>query len=236
MATDAPLVAFTTAAMVPCPGWLSAMTGRLLATGASGVGGPIEPGNHLSPTDRAVALLRYAGYFPTRPDAGSVEPPGDNALYRRDRLIDVAESWADGFWENDVHRALRAQGEILAMAGSAVVSFQGGIGLGAMVLQRFAHARCYGKGRSKRMSLVSRLARAACWPLVPPLLAGRIVGSLRTRRMSLRPWLPALPGLVLLASAWAIGEAVGMVGGTDRSPQPLFPDPMMAHLKRKVRS
>src|SRR5436305_4069416 len=42
-ATDAPLLAFSTAAMLARPGWLAALLDRLEATGAAGVGGAIEP-------------------------------------------------------------------------------------------------------------------------------------------------------------------------------------------------
>lgn len=95
------------------------------------------------------------------------------------------------------------------MAGSAVLTYEGGIGLASMVRQRLAHARRYGAGRSKGLGTPARLARVAVSPLVPPLLCGRIVAALRARKMPLTPWLRAWPGLVTLASAWAIGEAVG---------------------------
>ena len=122
-----------------------------------------------------MALLRYSGYFPPLPDRprGS-SPPGDNALYRRDRLMEVESSWADGFWEVEVHRALRDRGEILAMAEDAVVTFEGGVGLSSMIRQRWAHARRYGAGRSKGLGTMARLARVAACPMVPPLLLGRI--------------------------------------------------------------
>lgn len=209
LATRAPLVAFSTAQMIPRRGWLAALTARLRSTGAAGVGGPIEPGPRLSPTDRAVALLRYSGYFPPLPGPSGSEPPGDNALYRRDRLMEVESSWIDGFWEVDVHRALRDRGHSLAMAEDAVVTFEGGVGLTAMARQRWAHARRYGAGRSGGLGRSARLARVAACPIVPPLLCGRIVAALRARGLALTPWLPAAPELAVLASAWALGEAAG---------------------------
>jgi hypothetical protein len=281
LATDADLVAFTTAQMVPGPGWIDALKARMRETGAAGVGGPIEPGPGLGATDKAVALLRYANYFPTssplppgegpgvrglaspmardhiscraglampmthdsqgqpcptgrpsllkrhrrsddphprplsrgergdRREASRIDPPGDNALYRRDRLMAIETNWLDGFWEVEVHKALRDRGESLAMAHQAVVSFVGGVGLASMAAQRFRHARHYGVGRSTGLTIMARLARAATAPLVPPLLCLRIARALRVRRMALAPWLPALLPLVGLAWCWAIGEAVG---------------------------
>ncbi len=125
-ATDAPLVAFSTAQMVPASGWLSALLDRLDETGAAVVGGPIEPASGLSAADRALYLLRYVNYLRPLPESGAVEPPGDNALYRRDRLRGLDAVWEDGFWEVEVHRRLRARGERLAMANEAAVEFRRG--------------------------------------------------------------------------------------------------------------
>ena len=226
LATEAALVAFSTAQMVPRSGWLAALIDKLSESNSAGVGGPIEPGSNLLATDRAVALLRFSGYFPPLPDLDRVDPPGDNALYCRDRLMEVESAWLEGFWEVDVHRALRDRGHSLTMAGSAVITFEGGIGLASMARQRVAHARRYGAGRSKGLGTMARLVRVAVCPLVPLLLCGRIFAELRARGMALAPWLTALPGLVALASAWAIGEAVGTWRGEVRRPDspPTTPD------------
>ena len=220
LATDADLVALTTAQMVPRRGWLDGLKARMEETGAAGVGGPIEPGPRLGATDQAVALLRYANYFPAPPGPSQIDPPGDNALYRRDRLMDVESSWLDGFWEVEVHEALRERGESLAMSDRAVVTFLGGVGLATMAHQRFRHARRYAVGRSAGLGTMTRLARVVAAPLVPPLLGWRIFRALRARGASLAPWLPALLPMAWLASAWAIGEGVG-TWSHDRKRQPM---------------
>jgi len=209
LATDADLVAITTAQMTPGPGWIAALTDRLRETGASGVGGPIEPGSPLGPTDRAVALLRYANYFGPLPDSSRIDPPGDNALYLRARLMAVESTWRDGFWEVEVHQGLRRLGDSLAMADRAVVTFLGGGGLISMARQRFRHARRYATGRSAGLSVPARISRILGSPLVPPLLGWRIVRALRGRGMALAPWISSVPSLAILATIWAIGEAVG---------------------------
>ena len=212
-ATDAPLVAFTTTAMTPRPGWIAALRAKLETSDASGVGGPIEPAEGLSTTDRAVALLRYSGYFPPLPGPARVDPPGENALYRRDRLAEVESSWADGFWEVAVHRALRDLGHSLAIAESAVVRFEGGTVLADMLRRRFAHARNYGESRSAGLGPRARLARAVMGPAVPPLLAARALLALRARRIATLPWLSCLPAFLAMASAWAAGEVAGTCRG-----------------------
>ena len=218
-ATDADHVALSVGTMRPKPGWLGALHGRLETTGAAGVGGSIAPGPNLAATDLAVALLRYANYWPGRSDGGApADPPGDNALYRRARLDAVRPAWVDGFWEVDVHRALREQGETLAWAGDeAAVEFRGGSRLGSMLVARWRHGRIYGRGRARGLNLAGRLARTGRASLVPPLLLARIGRELRHRKLPLVPWLRAGPGLIALASAWAAGEAAG---GWDRGLEP----------------
>jgi hypothetical protein len=218
IATDLPLIAFTNFQMLVCRGWRDALVDRLRESNVAGVGGPIEPGPLLSKTDRAVALLRYSSYFPPLPASAKAEPPGDNALYRRECLEGVEDSWIDGFWEVEVHRALRVRGETLAMADRAIATFEGGSRLLAMAGQRVRHARRYAAGRSVGLTRFARLLRVVVSPMVPPLLCGRIVQHLHSRGMSLAPWIKSLPGLMLLASAWAFGEVVGSWQGSSPGP------------------
>ena len=67
------------------------------------------------------------------------------------------------------------------------------------------------------MGRVERLARTASAPLVPLVMARRIISALRSRGRPLGPWLPSCPGLSLLLAAWAAGEARGTWSGYDRS-------------------
>ena len=208
-ATDTPLVAFSTAQMVPRADWLDRMLDALESTGAAGVGGPIAASPGLSATDRALYLLRYAGYAPPLPESGRFEPPGDNAIYRRDRLVGLERAWKRGFWEVEVHRALRDRGETLASAAGAAVTFRGGSKLGPAIRQRLAHARHFGAGRARGRGISHRLIRSAATPAVPPLLLARIVGQLRRRGEPIGAWAGALPKLAVLLGAWSIGESAG---------------------------
>jgi hypothetical protein len=211
-ATDAPLVAISTTRMSPAPGWRRAMLETLEATGAAVVGGPIEPSgsygrDHVS---MAIYLLRYINYLPPLIDPDRIDPPGDNAVYVRDRLDGLEALWAEGFWEVEIHRALRMRGESAVMAcGAAVVHTEEGRFL-PLLPQRHAHARHYGASRARRFGTADRLVRIAMSPLVPAVLLSRIIAALSARGQSLSRWMPALPYLLPLLAAWSLGEACGM--------------------------
>jgi hypothetical protein len=217
-ATDAPLVAFSTAQMVPQPGWLTALRSRLESTGAAVAGGPIEPSPWLAPSDRAVYLLRFVNYLRPLPDEDRIDPPGDNALYRRAALEGLESEWEGGFWEAEIHRRLRARGERLVLASGAIVEFQGGGRLSLALRQRRQHARIYGAARAARMGPAQRLARSAAAPVVPAVMLRRIAAALAARGRSFGPWVPALPTLGLLLAAWSVGEAAGTCLGGAAAP------------------
>lgn len=208
-----PLIAFSTAQMQPREGWRTAMLDALRRTDSAGVGGPISPGASLSNLDRALYLLRYANYLPPVLDSNSFDPPGDNAIYRLDRLARLDDAWRDGFWEVDVHRQLRKRGQTLASAPDAVVDFLGGGTFAPSLSHRLMHARHYGAGRTSGRSIASRMMRSASAPMVPPLLLSRIMGNLRRRGEPIAPWLPAMPYLAVLLAAWSAGEATGALFG-----------------------
>jgi hypothetical protein len=204
---DADLVAFSTTQMVPVVGWLDAMRARLVGSGAWGVGGSIAAGVGLGPLDRSVYLQRFLSYAPGLPL--QVRPSGENAIYRRDRLVEVADAWSEGFWEAEVHRRLESMGGGWAVAPEAIVTYGGGMRLRSAARQRILHGRRYGSDRSKGWGRSRRWLRALATPLVPAVLLGRARRGLASRGMAVGPWLPALPSFLLLAGAWATGETIG---------------------------
>ncbi|WP_422929484.1 glycosyltransferase [Singulisphaera sp. PoT] len=214
---NSPLVAFSTAQMVPSPGWLDGHLRCMADTGAAGVGGPIEASYPLPPVDRAIYLLRYVNYGYPMARSDKAEPPGDNAFYRREALLGVAETWSNGFWEVEVHRGLRSQGSRLELTDDATVEFRGGSRLSGLIRQRGLHARYYGASRAGQMGPAQRLLRILTAPAVPLVLLRRIASALNVRKRSLVPWLPALPSLGILLTAWTSGEVMGTMFGAPTS-------------------
>ena len=211
---DADRVAFSTTQMVPRAGWLDRLTGRMDETGAWGVGGTIAAGDGLGPVGRAVYLQRFLRYGPGLPLPA--RPSGENALYRTEKLAEVARDWSAGFWEIKVQQALEANGAMWASEPRAVVDFAGTSRLLAIARDRFAHARWFGVERLSGRGKIERMARGLASPLIPAVLLGRAGKSLIRRRMGVGPWLGAMPSFLAISSAWAAGEAIGAWFGGGR--------------------
>jgi hypothetical protein len=199
------VVAFTTDACVVDAAWartaVAALVDRIVA-----VGGPIRSTGHLSRTARAVYQLRF-GRLPA--SDGRVIPvddvAADNAAYLRAPLLEHGGDFRHGFWEVDANRRLRAAGWSLAFHGDMGVEFVGGEQLATLLWQRFAHGRYTG---AWRIAIGVRRAWqvVVASPLVPFVMLAR------TLRGGRRPQVPAaIPEFLLLASAWAMGEALGAV-------------------------
>jgi hypothetical protein len=211
LATNAPVVAFSTAAMIPGRGWLDALLDQLESTGAAAVGGPIVPAEGLRAFDRAVYLARYVQYRRPIQSESELILPGENAAYRRRQIVESGLIPADGFWEVEIQRLLRAKGERMEWAPGPSVTYHGGSRPVGVLHQRFRHARRHAASRVKDWGPVERLVRTMATPLVPPLLLRRAVKTLREQGSGLRLWWLALPSLFLLLTAWSLGEASGML-------------------------
>jgi glycosyltransferase involved in cell wall biosynthesis len=212
------IVAFTTGHCLVSPHWASALN-NALDGGATGAGGPLVIGGRTRPLDWAVYYLRYSGVMPHTLGSGRItgEIAGDNAAYVRGALDRHAASFSRGFWELDFHRLIRADGGWLAAVPAAEVAFSRSFPFMTIFRHRFAHGRHFGTSRvAGKTRSAWQIVLAA--PLVPFVLAGRAAARLLGGRQA--PWrfAVALPWFLVLATAWAAGEAWGAVRGNARFP------------------
>ncbi len=215
------VVAFSTGHCLVSKGWARALL-RGIDEGATGVGGPLVIGQGTTPLDWAVFYLRYAGFMPHALGAGRTnrEVAGDNAAYRRDALDRHAATFATGVWEVDFHRLVRADGGWLSVAPDALVEFARSFWLRTILRQRFAHGRDSGTRRVHgRIRSAWQVVLAA--PVVPFVLLARAAthaaGGASPWRLAV-----ALPWFLVLATAWAAGEAFG-AWGAGAGPSPTEP-------------
>lgn len=206
-------VAFTLSNCEVSESWAREILSALQA-GASGVGGPIGSAPGLGMVNRAVYYLRYSAFLPSRVTDGQVagEIAGDNAAYRHDILDRHRDVLSDGFWEVLFHRRLRSEGGTLAMRRGAAAQFLGGVRFHDAIRHRFAHGRHFGAWRvSTGQRFGWQIGLAA--PVVPFLLALRAARRVMGSTVRRWPFVSALPVFLMIAAAWAAGEACGAVRG-----------------------
>lgn len=206
------VVAFTTGHCLPVEGWATAML-EAIDAGASGAGGPLAIAPGTRPLDWAVFYLRYSAFMAGTLGDGRIagEIAGDNAAYARATLDRHAATFANGFWEVDFHRTMRTDGGWLAAVPSASVQFGPSFPLRTIVRHRFAHGRQFGAGRARGGRAAWTLVLSA--PLVPAILTMRAARRVWQGGGSRQRFVAAWPWFLVLAAAWAAGEAWGAVRG-----------------------
>jgi hypothetical protein len=203
-------VALTTANVRVGPAWARALLAGL-ARNAAGVGGPIRLAPGTGAVGRAAYFLRYGAFMA---DRGSPQPPeiaGDNAAYNRVDLLRHASTFQDGFWEVEFHRLMRAEGRPLAFSPDAAVEIGDAFGLGEFLRQRFRHGTRSGRYLTAVLGIPAWRSLLAT-PLVPFVLAARILRHARRVPGALPLAVRAIPLILPMAAAWALGEAAGALG------------------------
>jgi hypothetical protein len=200
------IVAFTIAQCAVDRGWARALLAGI-TDGATGVGGRLAVRPGTSATGRATFYLRYSAWLAVA-DGPAVEIPGDNAAYDHASLRAVRDSGGGAFWEVEAHARFRAAGKRLVVHPGAVAWFTDDASLGTMAARRLAHGRHSGSFRV-RSGIRTRWQMVLGAPLVPFILLVRVA-----RRVARAPghragFVSSIGAFLVLAAAWAAGEAIG---------------------------
>lgn len=184
---------------------LSAMTTQVGGTGAA-----IALDASASITAGAIYLIRFQAFLPS--DEGGAwrldNIPGDGAVYSREAVMAYPELLAHGFWEAEFHRRFRNEGREMRYWNKPLSSYRTSLGLGDAMKIRARHASGYGWTRVvEHGEPAIRLLLAA--PVVPIVLVARIFRRAGRSRGMLRHAILSLPAVLVLAVAWAWGEATG---------------------------
>lgn len=205
------LVALTSGACVPGPGWIAEVLDAH-AGYHSGIGGAIElaPGG-----DRlawAAYLIRFARYMLPLEETAT-DLPAENISYKRAALASEA-NWiaANGFWAQDVNAHLRAQMRSLRTNPRCIVHVNGSWSLGEILRQQVAQGRLLGRARARRVAGMRRLAYLAATPLIPLVRLRRIAREVGSRRRHRAQFVASLPLIALILACEAAGEFAGMAG------------------------
>lgn len=202
-------VAITEDHCVPGADWARALLDAH-AAGHAVVGGPVEPAAGLGFSGRALHLCEYAAHLPPLAEGPAEILSGVNVSYLRTALERCRDVWAEAFYENEVHDALRAQGVTLYRASEAVVTAHLAFPLAAAMRHLQRGGRRFGGYRVRGATPLRRALLRLAAPLVPVVLLWRLLRIVSARRPA---WLPftlrALPYSACLVGAWSWGEALG---------------------------
>lgn len=175
------------------------------------IGGAIE-------CQEPVDLMHWAFYVTDfgrygRPfETGSVGWVSDvNVSYKPKALADTRELWIDRFWEMIVHRALMDRGEQLLLSNELVVNHRRPpITFWNLLKERRDWGNLFGFVRTKRTSPLERLGLIVMSPLIPPTLWIRHGLIQKQKGRGLR-YLKALPYVMVMTTAWTLGEVWGYI-------------------------
>ena len=189
------------------PGWAAALCDAFTDPSVAAVCGPIEVAPSLAPRYRALGRLEYGRF-----DGTGLEHhlPGNAFAVR---LGDLQQTLGpgEGIVEHDLERRLVTAGRKIRRIAALTAIYARPDPQGARLSTRFGHGRLYGAGRGGNPALGVLKAGLAM-----PVLSLR---ALRAARAAgpVRQWLPEVPWIVLMATAWALGELTGQIAGKGKS-------------------
>jgi len=206
----------------PDEGWCAATLSAFADPRTAAAGGPVRIADALPSRYRALGASEYGAFAtngPARVATGSSisdQPvaasrvPGNNMAFRRLDLIETIDERDGGMFEGLSCARLLGKGRQVVYHPRMLVTYAVCDWHNAALATRLHHGRIYAAGHVRGRAWPSRLIHLAKIPLLPIVLSARAVGSLPgsgslTARMATLFW------VVLMESAWALGEAVGVL-------------------------
>jgi hypothetical protein len=203
----------------PGPRWCQMVVEAHRAdAGTAVIGGAVE-----NAVDRPLNWATYFcdfGRYQNPVPSGPVEYVTDvNISYKRDALLSVKPLWTKAYHEPEVNWAIARKGGLLRLCPD-VVTFQrrSNLRLSACLIERFVWARSFAGTRVNQTGAARRRALAAASFLLPLVRTWRMARGVVRRRRTVGKFLTALPLIVLLETAWALGEFTGYLTGRPGGP------------------
>jgi len=207
------LVAILEDRSVPRPDWARTAV-ALHAAPDVVIGGAIENGVDLI-LNWAVYFCDFGRYQPPFPPGPAAWASDVNVCYKREALARTRPLWQERYHETTVHWALQRAGHRLVVSPALVVEqVRDDLRLRDLLRERFHWGRLFAFTRVRETgSPWRRPAFNAASTLLPLLLYTRLARLQLRRRAAPRRFLQATPAILLLLTAWSLGEFVGYVTG-----------------------
>jgi hypothetical protein len=208
----------------PDPDWCAAVRSAFTEVETVAAGGPVRIAATLPSRCQALGWSEYGVFAPhhlPRPDASNPDAPiiasrvpGNNMAFRRRELIDALRDEVNGLFEGSVCARMLASGRRIVLQPRMLVTYSACDRHNAAFSTRLRHGRIYAGMQVKDQTLLSRVIRVAKAVLLPLVLSARTICEM-TGSGTMR--LPVLFWLILMQSAWALGEAIGAIAGPGKS-------------------
>lgn len=189
------------------PGWAAAIRDAFSDPNVAAVYGAIQVAPDLASRYRALGRLEYGRFDGTN---SADHLPGSAFAVRLADLHQTLEP-AEGIVEHDLERRLLKRGGNIRRVPALTAIYARPDPQGARLSTRFGHGRIYGanRGGSRALGVVKA-------GLAMPVLSLRALRAAR-RTGPIRQWLPEVPWIVAMATAWALGELTGQIAGKGNS-------------------
>lgn len=216
--TAGELIAVIEARTVPAPDWCRELTRAIASDPKIPVaGGTVAFGSGDTAFDWGLYFCEYGAFAPPVQERFVRELSLANLCYRRKDLEAAAEYMNRGAWDTLLHERWLREGRPLLLC-SAAISFRNTMDRRTVLAQRFWYGRRYAADRVARERVAVRLLFATFTVVLPALMAGRIGKAAASKSLWGR-YLRSLSWILLLSSAWAVGECVGYLLGHDSEPR-----------------
>jgi hypothetical protein len=227
-AAEGDVVAMIEDTASPEEGWCAATLSAFADPRTAAAGGPVRIAATLPSRYRALAASEYGAFatnrLPRAAITGSVcdQPvaasrvPGNNMAFRRIDLIEAIDEQDGGMFEGLTCARLLAKGRQIVIHPRMLVTYAVCDRHNAALATRLHHGRIYAAGHVRGRTWPFRLTHLAKTPLLPIVLTARAIHSL-SDSSSLSARTAILFWVALMESAWALGEAVGVLTGAGKS-------------------
>jgi hypothetical protein len=199
------------------PGWCARALARH-GEGHAAVGGAIDNGIDRT-LNWALYFCDFGRYQNPVPEGPAAFASDSNVVYSRPALESVRPAWDPSFREVVVNAGLGERGHSIVLDREMVVKqHRSDLTLGRALRERYVWGRSYAETRRLLLGRTQLLVLALAWPALPLVMLLRIARTAWQRRTRFAAFVRALPAIVLLLTAWSLGEGVGYWKGLKPRP------------------
>lgn len=207
--SSAKYVGLLTGQFVPREDWVARALALPWPETRAGYGGVISNNARAGAMDWSIFILRYCRFAPPQLATIVEDIAADNAVYRRDLILEEKSMLANGFWEPTFHTKFRQRGFDLALDPELAVEQYNRYSARDFAFQRYQHAIEFGQERAETSSKARIYMMLLLAPLLPGVFLVKVltaaIGSKHCRRHILR----SSPWIVFFLICWGSGETRG---------------------------